>query len=371
MDFNLSIPAKVLSGKNVIKNNSSLFKTFGKACLIVSGGKSAALSGALGDIEEVLEENEITYQVYDKIGPNPLVSSCHEAGKIAREMNADFIIGIGGGSPLDAAKAAAVYAANPTLEPTDIFTFKREKVLPFVLVGTTSGTGSEVGRVSVLTNDETGRKKSISGDDLYPVFTFADSKYTCSMPYGVTVSTALDALCHAVEGYYSSKCGDIPTMFAERAIPLIWNGLCELNASKKIPDENLREQLYYGSLYAGITLAYCGTAFPHPLGYILTEEYSVAHGTACAAFLPALMERGEKFEKAKTDRLMKVMGTDLKSFCGIICKLTDYGEISMKKDEIDKYCSRWDAGIPNNFIFSPGGFTKEDAKEVLSELFCK
>lgn len=371
MDFNLLIPAKVLSGKDVIKNNSGLFKNFGKSCLIVTGGKSAVLSGALEDVKSVLDENDIEYKVYDKIGPNPLISKCHEAGRIAVQMKADYIIGIGGGSPLDAAKAVAVYAANPQLEPEDIFTFKREKVMPFVLIGTTSGTGSEVGRVSVLTSDSTGRKKSIAGDDLYPIFTFADSKYTCSMPYSVTVSTALDALCHAVEGYFSTKCGDIPTLFAEKAIPMIWEGLCRLDETKQLPDEAMREQLYYGSLYAGITLAYCGTAFPHPLGYILTETYGVAHGTACAAFLPDFMERGAEFESEKTARLMEIMKTDFDSFCDKIKNLTDYGEIKMTEDEIDNFCSRWNDVIPNNFKFSPGGFTKDDAKAVFMKNFCK
>ena len=373
MDFNLSIPIKVISGKGVLKKNSFLLRQFGSKCLVVTGGSSAVLSGALDDVRAALGDCEIEYKVFDKIGPNPLISACHEAGKLANDFGAEFIIGIGGGSPLDGAKAAAVYAANPKFAPIDIYTpaDERNKALPTVLIGTTAGTGSEVGRVSVLTNGETGRKKSISSDDLYPVLTFADSTYTQSMPYKITVSTALDALSHATEGYFSNKCGDIPTMFAEKAIPMIWEGLCQLEKTKAVPDEAMREQLYYGSLYAGITLAYCGTAFPHPLGYVLTENYGTPHGTACAAFMPELFLRAEKFESKKTARLMSIMGTDIEQFCKIISSLTDCGDIAMSEDEIEKYCSRWDAAIPNNFKFSPGGFTKEEAVKMFRSKYLK
>ena len=365
MDFNLSIPAKVCSGDGVVLKNSALFSTLGKRCLIVTGGKSAVLSGALADVTAALEKEGIAYSVFDRVGPNPLLSACHEAGKRARETGADFLVGIGGGSALDAAKAAAVYAANPDFAPVEIYTKARKAVLPFLLIGTTAGTGSEVGKVSVLTNDETGRKKSISGDDLYPVLTFADPRYTASMPFSVTVSTALDALSHAVEGYCSPKCGDIPSLFAEKAVALLWEGLQTLERTRELPDAALREQLYYASLCAGITLAYCGTAFPHPLGYVLTETFGTPHGFACAAFLPAFMERAARFTPDRCDRLLKSMGTDLDGFSATVRALTDLGGVQMTKDEIAAHSTRWDTALPNNFKFSPGGFTKAEAVKVL------
>lgn len=369
MDFNLNIPVKVVSGKNAVKNNAHLLLPLGKRCVIVTGGKSAVLSGALSDVKEALSENEIEFTVYDKIGPNPRLDHCHEAGKLSREFGADFIVGIGGGSPLDAAKAVAVYATNPNFSLTDIYTVTdRKKALPIVLVGTTAGTGSEVGRVSVLTDPETGRKKSIAPDDCYPALTFADSTYTETVPYDITVSTALDALAHSLEGYMSIKCSDIPTLFGEKAIELIWEGLMYLYNEKALPDSKLREKLYYGSLYAGITLAYCGTAFPHPLGYILTENYGVPHGKACTVYMEDFIKRSAEFEKEKTDRVLSIMKTDIDSFIKIINELTAVTGIKMTEEEIQKYCVRFDS-IPNNFKFSPGSFTKEDAVRVLREKF--
>ncbi|MCM1543980.1 MAG: iron-containing alcohol dehydrogenase [Ruminococcus sp.] len=370
MDFNLSIPAKVISGKGCVRANSAKLADFGSRCIIVTGGKSAMLSGALDDVTAALDEQKIAYTVFSEIGPNPLLESCHKAGRIAAEFGAEFVVGIGGGSPLDAAKATAVFAANQEFSPNDVYAVtSRNRALPLVLIGTTAGTGSEVGRVAVLTSAQTGRKKSIAPDDCNPSLTFADSSYTHTMPFSVTVSTALDALSHALEGYFSVKCGDIPTMFAEKAIPMIFNGLKQLDETSALPDESMREQLYYGSLYAGITLAYCGTAFPHPLGYILTENYDVPHGTACAAFMPAFIERAEKFEPEKFNRLMKLINETKSGFCKTIERLTDYGEISMTSGEIEAYCERWNDTIPNNFKFSPGGFTKDDAQQLITKLF--
>lgn len=370
MDFNLSIPVKVISGENCVKENAALFAPFGKRCLIVTGKHSAKMSGALDDVTQALNKNEIQYEIFDGMGENPLLSSCHEAGRQANAFSADFIVGIGGGSALDGAKAAAVYAANPAFSFKDIYAVAvRNRALPLILIGTTAGTGSEVGRVAVLTDGETGRKKSIAYDDCNPALTFADYRYTCSMPYSVTVSTALDALAHAVEGWFSPKCTDIPALFAEKGIALIWQELKAMLETGSVPKSAGRERLYYGSLYAGITLAYCGTAFPHPLGYVLTENYGVPHGMACAVFMPALIDRAAEFESEKLERLLALTGETKESFKAVISSLVNVGDIKMTETEIQNHCSRWQDTTPKNFIFSPGGFTKEEAEKLFEALF--
>ncbi len=369
MDFNLNLPINVVSGKGCVRKNTVLLSAFGKKCIIVTGGSSAVKSGALDDILYALKKENIESIIYNGIGPNPRLDHCYEAAEKARTFGADFVIGIGGGSPLDAAKAVAVYASNPGFTLYDIYSpDKRNDALPIVLIGTTSGTGSEVGKVSVLTDPASGRKKSIAPMDCFPRLTFADPTYTHSMPYHITVSTALDALAHALEGYMSEKCSDIPTLFGEKAVDLIWQGLVNLYETKKNPNEEMREKLYYGSLYAGITLAYCGTAFPHPLGYILTENYDLPHGKACTAFMDEFIDRSEKHEKKKTEKVLSIMKTDKETFKNVIRQLTALPEIKMTEEEILSYCSRYDT-VPNNFKFSPGGFTKEDAIEIFRKKF--
>ncbi len=370
MDFNFHMPVHVVSGEGAVARNSTLLRTLGRRCLIVTGGSSAKLSGALADVTAALDLWEIGWSVYDGIGPNPLVSACHEAGVVARRVRAEFIIGIGGGSPLDAAKATAIFAANEALSPMDIF--QREGAnppLPLALIGTTAGTGSEVSPVSVLTIDESGRKKSISGADCYARIAFADPAYTHSAPFRVTVSTALDAFAHATEGWFSPHLSDPVRLFAVKGLPMLWNGLVWLDKNTHLPDRKMRERLYYGSLYAGIVLSACGTAFPHPLGYVLTEDFGIPHGRACTAFLPAFLERGKEFEPERAEAYYQVLGTDDETLRGVVERLTDASAVHMTPEQVRQYCSRW--GDVKNFRVSPGGFTANDAGALLTRLFVR
>ncbi len=382
MDFDFFMPVRVLSGENIISKSADFIFSFGRKCGIVTGRTSAKRSGALSDVLKVFESEGIEYIIYDKITENPLISSCREAGVLFSENGVDFIFGIGGGSALDAAKAVAIYASNPSLAEEDIYLREYSRqALPVLLIGTTGGTGSEVSGVSVLTNPKTGRKKSISGQDCYAKAVFADSRYNESMPYSVTVSTALDALSHAVEGYFTPKCTDIPMMFAEKAIPMLFEALCRLDAVGEekfdiIKDEKnslfikeIHEKLYFGSLYAGMVLNPCGTVFPHPLGYVLTENYGIPHGKACTAFMTELTERAYIYEKEKCEKLFSLLMTDKASFCAVIERLTNLPEIRMTQAEIDDYCSRWGNVTVKNFVSTPGGFSKSDAEKIFISRF--
>lgn len=365
LDFNLRIFSKVISGENCVINNSEKLKKIGSSCLIVTGKNSAQKCGVLSDLVFALEKEDISYEVFSNIGPNPLLCDCKAAGDMARKMKAEFIVGAGGGSVLDAAKAAAIFCTNPEFCETDIYINKeRNKALPLVFIGTTAGTGSEVGRVSVLTNEKTGRKKSIAPSDGYGTLTLADPKYTYTVPFYQTVSTALDAFSHAVEGYFSKSCGDIAAMFAERAIAMLWKSLRVLYEKKDVPNEETRNSLYYGSLYAGITLDYCGTAFPHPLGYVLTENYGLPHGMACAVFLDDFLDRCERFETEKLSRVLELTNESKDSIKEVIVALRDDKGIKMSKEDIERYCSRWNEELPGNFKKSPGGYTKEEAEKA-------
>ncbi len=363
MKYDSFMPAKIISGKNCVKNNSSVFDSFGKKCLIVTGGKSAKLSGALDDCIAALESHDITYTVYDSITANPYADSCFEAGKLARETEADFIIGIGGGSPLDAAKAVAIYAASPEMSVNDIYTRKiPAAALPVILIGTTAGTGSEVTGVSVLTLRETGRKKSISGADCYAKVSFCDYSYTCSVPPYMTFSTALDALAHAVESYLNSTANELSCVYSEKAIALLKDYILKKEIPEVLSDKE-RETLYTASVFAGLAINIAGCGFPHTVGYYLTENYGVPHGAACAAFMPLLFERAKKNRPEKLEAIEKLMGADHNKISEIIRSKLKF-DFKISSEEADSAAVRWDAGV-RNFDRSPGGFTSKDAALAL------
>lgn len=359
------MPVKCAWGNNCVNENSDMLVPLGKSCLIVTGKSSAKLSGALGDAINALEKQSISYEIFDEISENPLISACRRAGEAARKSGAEFILGIGGGSVLDGSKAIAIYVSNPDLAPIDIY--KREyknPALPVALIGTTAGTGSEVTAVAVLTNDETGIKKSISGPDCYAAVAFCDPKYTSSMSYKTTVSTALDAFAHAVEGFFTPKCNGVLRLFAEKCIPELYRCLEALSETDEVSPD-LRAPLYYSSIYAGLVINTCGTAFPHPLGYVLTENYGVPHGMACAAFFAPYIDRCAEFSPEKFNDFCR-MTDDIEKVKSVIASLTDLSGVHIGEENAKKYALRWQSVIPRNFTASPGGLTQEEAADILS-----
>lgn len=365
----LKMPVKCISGHGCVKQNSSVFAGFGKRCLIVTGKHSAVSSGALKDVLEVLEKENIEYSVFNEIGANPLISACHKAGEQANEFNADFIVGIGGGSVLDSSKAVAIFASDTGLSGTDIYNRKiNPEHLPVILIGTTAGTGSEVTAVAVLTNDESGIKKSIKGEDCYAAVSFLDPAYTASMSYYQTCSTALDAFAHAVEGYFTSKCSGLLSFIALKAINSLYSGLKELSLNENISSE-LRDKLYYASIDAGFVINSCGTGFPHPLGYVLTENYGVPHGMACEEFFGDYIDRCLQFSKEKASAFEE--NTDkIENVKALIKSLVKTEDISMTEEQAVFYASRWLNSVPGNFSSSPGGLTYNEALEILKKHFC-
>ena len=368
MDFNFYMPVKVISGKDCVRKNSDVFSRFGKKCLIISGKNSAKISGALDDVTLCLNEQDIEYFIYDGISQNPLLSSCAEAGNFCKETGADFIVAIGGGSALDAAKAAAIFATNEFEKNTDIY--KKEYTcapLPLILIGTTAGTGSEVSPTAVITVDESGLKKSISGEECYARISFCDPKYTYNIPRNITVSTALDAFAHALEGFFSRKHGTVTDTFAKLALPSEWRALKTLSEGGELSEEE-RDDLYYASVYSGMVLA-IGTVYPHGLGYALTERFGVPHGQACAVFDMHLLEWSEKYAPDRADEFFSLLGVSCDEVLAVMNKLIDISEsVKFSKEEIDEIISRFGDDNPK-FKNVYGNFTPKIAKKLFTGLF--
>lgn len=369
MDFTFYMPARVLVGDNIVRENAALLSQLGSRCLLVTGKNSARLSGALEDVTAALDSQGIPWKVFDGIGQNPLLSSCHAAGKAAREFGADFLIGIGGGSPLDGAKAAAIYAANPELGPRDIYGGHKVPALPLALVGTTSGTGSEVTRVSVLTDDETGRKRSVSTPDLYARISFGDPRrYTASLPRRFTISTALDAVAHSVESYFAKTADPVSRACAVEALLLLIPALRAIQEPETLPDSDGREKLYRGSIYAGLAFNGPGLCFPHTMGYLLSEEYGIPHGEACAVFLPQFIELATREEAQLSSRLFARLGVRKQELCNFIAGFTEGLSLPTFTDaELEALLPRWD-NAPN-MTRTPGTFSREKRMAVLKKIF--
>ena len=305
MILNFFMPTKVFLGKDCIIENAAQLKTLGKKAFIVTGRGSAKANGSLACVQGALQTSGIAYSVFDRILSNPSIELVREAAKIAREAGADFIIGIGGGSPMDAAKAIAILAAN---EVDDAVLFSGpypHPVLPVVAVPTTAGTGSEVTQYSVLTDDKQQTKRSIANEVLFPQMAFLDASYTEKLPAHVTIHTAIDALSHVVEGYLSVKATTISDMLAAESMTIL--GKCLKALDGKV-DFAVREQLLYASMLAGMVIAHTGTTALHSMGYSLTYFRDIDHGRANGLLMYEYLEFIAVEHGSRIDKMVSLMG---------------------------------------------------------------
>ena len=338
MDFYL--PTRLYSGTNCISRHQDAIKALGNRCMLVIDPLAAKASGALGDVEGVLATNGIESFVWDGVAENPSVESCIEAGRLASQKGAEFVIGVGGGSALDAAKAASVFLANPELDEDGFYSLAWiNDPAPIALVGTTAGTGSEVTKVSVLT-DANRRKHSIHDDRLYAAVSFGDSRHTHTCPASVTLSCGVDVLAHAIESYFSRKADPISRAYSIQAVRLAWGPL-EVTCSGKELDAAMREQLYDASILGGMAINTTGTCFPHNVGYYLTENYGVPHGFASAIFLPALLACVNSFDREYASEFYDAVAADPEAIARIVESCLPDFDIRMTPEEIALAVPRW------------------------------
>ncbi len=365
MEFIFNIPVKTIFGRKCISKNSEAFKPYGAKALIVTGKRSAKANGSYSDITEALDKEKIKHHLFDRIEANPSVETVREAAAEAREHNADFIIGLGGGSPLDAAKAIAILAVN-SIDDDQLFSGTyRNKPLPVVAVPTTAGTGSEVTPYSILTYNKIKNKKSISSDSIFPVIAFLDPQYTETLSYTTTVNTAIDALSHSVEGYLSNRATDVIEPFALESIRILGEEL-ELLVNEKNPGSKTRENLLYASMLAGIVIAHTGTTIVHAMGYPLTYYRDIDHGRANGL----LMYEFLKFvngSSEKVNRVLNSMKMDLDQFGKTISALL--GERESLTDEELKLFTDTAKSAEKNILNTTLPPSADDIKNIYIKSF--
>ncbi|MBU1169670.1 MAG: iron-containing alcohol dehydrogenase [Proteobacteria bacterium] len=307
MDFSYLMPTRVFFGKNCIRANGVHMGAHGKKALIVTGKQSARACGALGDVCHALEKQSVAWSLYEKVLPNPSIENVREAAAMAREEAVDHVIGIGGGSPLDAAKAVAVLAVND-LDDDILFSGPYDVApLPVLAVPTTAGTGSEVTPYSILTDVRDKTKKNLSHPGLFPRAAFLDAAYLGGLPYHVTVHTGLDALSHAVESYLSVRSNEMSALVAIHSIKVLGPCLKSLVTDQN-PEEPIREKLLYGSMLGGVAIAQTGTTMVHAMGYSLTFFNHMDHGKANAVLLCEALRFGYGENKNRIDHILDILG---------------------------------------------------------------
>lgn len=331
MELTWSVPTRVILGDGCIEKNADRLAGIGKRAFIVTS-PSSAKNGSLHDLKDAFGKQGIAYMVWDQTRPNPALASVGEIGREARAFGCDFVVGLGGGSAMDAAKGAAVLAAND-MPPEGLYAQPYEnKPLPVIAVPTTCGTGSEVTAVSVLTVGD--NKKSFKTEDVIPRIAFLDARYIDRLPHGITVETAVDALSHAAEGYLmvDSWASD---MLAEEVFAFF--AACVPSLLSGQYDHEIRERLLFMAMLAGLVIVTTGTSAVHAMGYALTTLRDIPHGRACGLLLGEYTAFTYAAKKEKTDRMLSFLDVpDPEGLKKLLADLLGEGE-AFSAEELERY----------------------------------
>ena len=263
-------------------------------------------------VTDLLEKAGLAYQLYSDIKPNPTIDNVKHGVQAFKDSKADYIIAIGGGSSMDTAKAIGIIIANPEFE--DVRSLEgtaptKNPCVPIIAVPTTAGTAAEVTINYVITDVERKRKFVCVDPHDMPIIAVIDPEMMSSMPKGLTASTGMDALTHAIEGYTTKAAWEMTDMFHLEAIKLISASLRDAVENKK----EGREGMALGQYIAGMGFSNVGLGIAHSMAHTLGAVYDTPHGVACAMMLPIVMEynadcTGEKYREIA--RAMGVEGVD-------------------------------------------------------------
>ncbi len=257
-----------------------------KNVLIITD-QGIAKTGLINQITRQLDN--INYSIYDQTQPNPTVTNCNDAVKMLREVDADAVIAMGGGSSIDVAKAVCLLATNggSIVEYEGIDTCEKD-LLPLIVIPTTAGTASEVTTFTVITDEVRQYKLTVGGIKLAPKWALVDPLVTLTLPKHITASTGLDALVHAIESYTSKMANPISKALAREAIRKISGNLRQAVYS----GDNItaRDNMLMGSLLAGLAFNNTRLGNCHALSHPVSAIYGVAHGIANSILIPHVME---------------------------------------------------------------------------------
>ncbi|MEG1608323.1 MAG: lactaldehyde reductase [Clostridia bacterium] len=264
-------------------------------------------------IIDLMEQAKIKYDIFDDVKPNPTINNVLSGYAIFKREKPDVIIAIGGGSVMDTAKAISIIATNP--QHKDIKSLEgvadtKNKAFPVMAFATTSGTAAEVTINYVITDEDAHRKLVCVDPNDIPVVAFNDAEMMMSMPKGLTASTGMDALTHAIEGYICLGATPISDLLCWNAIKFVAENLYDAVNDGK--NAKAREGMAYGSYVAGMAFSNVGLGIVHSMAHPLGARFDIAHGVANALLLPYVMEYNKSACCAKYEGIARAMGVNTK-----------------------------------------------------------
>jgi alcohol dehydrogenase class IV len=306
MQFDSLTPTRIAFGPGRLDELGKLTRPHGQRALVICGRTAMRRHGILDRAVRSLEASGVGAVVFDGVSPNPRSDELDTAVARSRREACDVVVGLGGGSALDAAKAIAVGVTAPSIGPLVGRAIPRTRgALPIVAVPTTAGTGSEVTSGAIVLDVARRFKSGIRGEDLFPRCALIDSELTATMPTPVLAETGFDALTHAIESYVARRASPITRAFSELAIALIAEHLPRAVRGESSPA--VREAMSLAALLGGLNVAAASTCLPHRLQQAMGSvvEVPASHGRGLACLYPAWLRR---IHPLATEPLSRVAG---------------------------------------------------------------
>ena len=377
------VPNKILSGEGAINDIGKYLAGKGTKALLVTD-KFMVQFGNAKKVTDALDACGVNYVVYDGVNGEPTDEMVEKGVVLYKENNCDFLIGLGGGSPMDTAKAIGFMSvSNGNI--SDYMHKSIDAHVPYlVAVPTTAGTGSEATQFTIISDTKNNVKMLLSGPSILPQLAIIDPTFTLTAPAKVTVATGIDALCHSIEAYTSRKAQPLSDVFALSAIKRIHKNLPLCFADGK--NVNARMQMSLAATEAGIAFNNSSVTIVHGMSRPIGALFHVAHGVSNAVLLVACMEFAIKENTgrfAEIARIMKVadentnddiaaqaLVKELARFCKSL-NVPTLTELGIKKEEfinqLEKMASdALDSGSPANTMRQP---TKDDIIAIYKKLF--
>lgn len=342
MHFQYHLPVNLIFGCGTSAQTGAEARKYGTRPLVVTGRSSTKKSGLLDNVLDQLRQEGMTPVVFDEVSQNPLTTTAEKGAALARTNDCDMVIGLGGGSIMDAAKAMAFLAINEG--DINDYVFNRRastRALPIVLVPTTAGTGSEGNNFSVLTNPDNGDKKSLRTNAIYPSASIIDPALMVTMPKRLIATVGFDALTHNMEAYLSGldqPLAEVQTLYAMRLLgdnlPRVYQDSCDLEAWEKVT---------LASTIGGMAIGMAGVAAAHALEHPASGLKDIVHGSGLAALTPEVTRRTLAYAPEKYREISLCLGGSgendmldvLHAFMEELDLVTTLGQQGLTHDDVD------------------------------------
>lgn len=306
--YSFSLPTRIEFGDGVIKNVGKEAKILNATKVMIVADKGVIGAGLIKPVEAALKAEGVDYVLFDKVVTNPRIVHCNEGYEMAKAEKVDCLVAVGGGSPMDTAKAIGTLLTHgKTVQDWCGFQLLEREITPLIAIPTTAGTGSEVTPFAVVTDTETHVKLNIFDPRAAAKVALIDPSVLLTIPSHIMASTGVDALTHAVEAYTCTLATPHTDAYALYAIELIMNNL---RGAVHHPNIENCTGMMLGSSIAGIAFGYADVGAVHCMAEAIGGRYDTPHGVSCAVFLPDITRFNIPADVKKYANMAKYLGVN-------------------------------------------------------------